>query len=57
MFFTKSMLEIVVNCTNVQISKVYRNCICEHDVMDTNYIILLYSKVNALVEILYMTSK
>eukprot|EP00102_Acyrthosiphon_pisum_P018217 XP_008189893.1 PREDICTED: piggyBac transposable element-derived protein 4-like [Acyrthosiphon pisum] len=48
-FFPKSMLEIIVKCTNVYIQKVRPNFTRERDASDTNI-----AEIKAVIEILYM---
>lgn len=51
-FFPKSMLEIIVKCTNVYIQKVRRNFTRERDASDTNI-----AEIKAVIGILYMIGK
>ncbi|KAE9529177.1 hypothetical protein AGLY_011973 [Aphis glycines] len=49
-FFTKPMLDTIVNCTNIYISKARASYSRERDSSDTNY-----REIKALIGILYMT--
>lgn len=51
-FFPKSMLEIIVKCTNVYIQKVRPNFTRERDASDTNI-----AEIKAVIGILYMIGK
>lgn len=51
-FFTKSMLDTIVNCTNIYIAKARESYSRERDASDTNY-----KEIKALIGILYMTGE
>ncbi|CAI6359888.1 unnamed protein product [Macrosiphum euphorbiae] len=51
-FFTKPMLDTIVNCTNIYISKARASYSRERDASDTDY-----KEIKALIGILYMTGE